>query len=90
MRALWTLRSLNGPVINSVLICCWTPSIYEDEFRLCEGKLRQLIFSRCSSGLCFDKHKSDAPQRSHFLAGFLTAYKNRILHGTNIFMNNGV
>lgn len=25
MRALWTPRSLNGPVINTALICCWTP-----------------------------------------------------------------
>ncbi len=50
----------------------------------------QLIFSRCSSGLRFDKRNSVAPQHSQFLAGFLTAYKNHPLYGTNIFMNNGV
>ncbi len=53
MRALWTLRRLNGPVINSALICCWTPSLDGDEFRQCEGKLRL-------NGLLFPLGLSDA------------------------------
>lgn len=148
MRALWTLRSLNGPIINTALICCWTPVkgfskwgwiqavwgkaeakwalistgpercisefipttetgswdsyafVFATALMLfhiirlrvfwARGKRGQWIFSRCSAGLLFDRCSSVTPQSSHFLGGFPTAYKNHLLHGTNIFMNNGV